>query len=75
LGLELHIATYGQPHSGAGGCDLKEAAAHGESMPDRSCEPTGDPPCSSPLLKVCITQKGPMLEQFVKKVSLWEGPV
>ena len=39
----------------------------------RTCDPAGDPRWSSLLLKDCTPCKGPMLEQFMKNCSLWEG--
>ncbi|GAB0181320.1 hypothetical protein GRJ2_000597300 [Grus japonensis] len=39
----------------------------------RTCDPVGDPRWSSLFLKVCTLWKGPMLEQFVKNCSQWEG--
>jgi len=45
-----------------------------EQVPGRTCDPVGDPHWSSPFLKDCTPWKGPMLEQFLRNLSLWEGP-
>lgn len=58
---------------------LRGLVAHGEEHPCRNrfsvktCNLMGYPHRSIPFLKDCIPWKGPMLYQFMKKGSLWEG--
>ena len=51
-----------------------ERSPHRSRFSGRSCDPVGDPHCSSSFLKGCTLRKGPMLENFVKDCLLWVEP-
>jgi len=73
---EIHAASHGEPHTVAGGCALKEAAARGELTQQQvfwQLWPVGHPRWSSLFLKACTPWEGPMLEQFLKNCNLWGG--
>ena len=47
VGADLHTAADGRPHVGAGGCGLKEAAALGEPLQEKTlCQNCGEEPSS-----------------------------
>lgn len=70
---DIHPAASGGPHSGVGGCALKEAAAHGEPKQEQvfwqNVWPHGGPTLSCLFLKDYTPQKGPTMEQFWKKCN------
>jgi len=50
-----------------------ERSPHQSRFVGRACDPVGDPHWSSLFLKDYTLWKGPMLGQFVKSCSPWEG--
>jgi len=82
-GADLHLQPVeGTPRQSrwmpeGGSC--QDLRTNGERSPRRSrfagrtCDPMGEPRCSSLFLKDCTLWDGPMLGQFMKSCSLWEA--
>lgn len=76
-GKDIHTAGRRGPHDTAGRCAVKEAAVHGELMPEQSSGRN----CGMLVIHagvVCPEGLYPMkrttLEQFLNEYRLWEGP-
>lgn len=77
-GTDIQTAVHGGPHVGAGGCALKEAAAHEkptqEQAPGRVTH--GEEPMQKCFLAGPVACEGPTMEQCVllKDCTPLEGP-
>jgi len=68
-GADIDTAACGGPHASAGGCSLKEAAAHGEPMQEQTVAPTLELTFPEGLETTVLTQEGAVLGNCP-----WEGP-